>query len=228
MKNIRLYETYLFDADGTLFDTTDLICRCFQNTASVLFNKTLSREEILPNIGLTLRDSMNLHFGPLTDEQFGRSREFHMNYQISIYKEYLRLYPGIFELLKTLKEKNRKCAVVTSRTKTTLDLYLKETGIISFFDVFVTPETTIKHKPDPEPALKALELLGTGSEDALFIGDSTFDIECGAAAGTDTVYAVWNGSSGSPLKIQPTFILSDPLNLLLKIPEKTITHGIAQ
>jgi pyrophosphatase PpaX len=133
-----------------------------------------------------------------------------MKYQLSIYKEHLRLFPTVREGLDLLRSRGKHCAIVTSRRRDTLDLYLKETGIYDFFEVFVTPENTAKHKPDPEPALAALSLLKAGAKgEAVFIGDSEYDIECGRSAGIDTAFVTWSHNDPAALHAKPTYCISD-------------------
>lgn len=213
--DLKTYSCYLFDADGTLFDTTELICQCYFNTARIAGKAELNREMVLSSIGMTLRDQMEIHFGPLTEEQFRDLREIHMDYQLSVYKKYLKLCCGVHESLKYLTEQGRRCVVVTSRMRPTLDIYLKETGIFSFFEHFITPELTLRHKPDPQPALKALELLHCKPEESLFIGDSTFDIECGHSAGTSTAFVGWSLNEPGTLRISPTYYLNDMRDLCI-------------
>lgn len=210
----KTYKNFLFDADGTLFDTSELICECFQNTAGHFQNIELKKENILAHIGMTLRDQMVHHFGPINDVQFEMYREFHMNYQKTIYPDYLRIFDGIEQTLAALKTRGKKCAVVTSRTRPTLELYLKETGIEKYFDILVTPEQTIKHKPDPQPALKAIELLQDNPSNALFIGDASFDIMCGSSAGMDTAFVSWSRINPATLDVKPVYLIKKPEELL--------------
>lgn len=210
---LKKFSCYLFDADGTLFDTTELICQCFFNTAKIAGKPDLDRESILKYIGMTLRDQMEIHFGPLSEERFAYLRKFHMDYQLSIYKKYLKLCCGVLETLEYLKSQGARCAVVTSRFRASLELYLKDTGIFSYFEHFITPEITERHKPDPQPAQKALELLGCRADEAILIGDSTFDIECGNAAGTATAFVNWSLNDLKSLRVMPTYFLNDMQDL---------------
>ncbi|NLW31044.1 MAG: HAD-IA family hydrolase [Fibrobacter sp.] len=206
---IREYDYYLFDADGTLFDTTEMICSCFEHTAEQ-FGKQYDKKLVKTHIGMTLRKQMEIYYGPLTDQMFETFRTAHMDYQLSIYKDFLVLCPGVKEALSELVQNGKKCAVVTSRMMYTLELFLKEMGIFSFFEVLVTPESTLKHKPDPQPALKALELFGSVTpQKAVFIGDSPFDIECGHRAGMDTAFVKWSHNDKSLLSVKPVYYLND-------------------
>jgi pyrophosphatase PpaX len=161
-----------------------------------------------------LRRQMEVYFGPLDDERFAYLAGEHMKYQLDIYPKYLRLLPTVKDGLSLLRERGKQCAVVTSRRRQTLEMYLKKTGIFDFFEVFVTPENTKKHKPDPEPVLEALTLLGAAEKTAaIMVGDSEFDIECGSRAGVDTAFVNWNGNAPLPLKNSPTYVIGDFMQL---------------
>lgn len=203
------YKYYLFDADGTLFDTTAMIINCFRNTAKTYGLPIPDEKEIISNIGMTLRMQMEQYFGKLSDTRFADYRAAHMAHQHTIYRDYLRLCPGVKEALRYLSEKDKVCAVVTSRMPQTLTVYLKETGIYNYFSVLITPEDTDKHKPEPEPALEALRHLGAKPEQALFIGDSLFDIECGSRAGIDTAFVTWSHNNPDVFPVKPTWSIDD-------------------
>lgn len=206
---IKEYWYYLFDADGTLFDTTAMIVDCFRNTAKTFELPVPDEKEIISNIGMTLRMQMEQYFGKLSDMRFADYRAAHMAHQLAIYRDYLYLCPGVEETLHYLNEKGKSCAVVTSRMPQTLTVYLKETGIYNYFSVLVTPEDTGKHKPEPEPALEALRRLGAQPEQALFIGDSSFDIECGNRAGIDTAFVTWSRNDTDTFPVKPTWYIDD-------------------
>ncbi|MBN1309701.1 MAG: HAD-IA family hydrolase [Chitinispirillaceae bacterium] len=211
--NVKEYDCYLFDADGTLFDTIDMIVRCFGNTASVYGLPRPDRESILRHVGLPLRKQMECYFGGLSDEVFNRYRDTHMAYQLKIYREHLRLFPGVAEALRRLHERGKRCAVVTSRMLSTLSIYLKETEIDGCFSVLVTPESTSRHKPDPQPVLEAIARLGGTADGALVVGDASYDIECGSRAGADTAFVRWSRNPVESLGVTPTYVLSDMRDL---------------
>ncbi len=207
---MKSYNYYLFDADGTLIDTTELIYRCFVNTCKTYGGFELDRETIVSHIGIPLRKQLETYLGTLSDQRAQEISAFHMNYQLSIFEDHLALFPGVLEGLKTLREMGRKLAIVTSRKLDTLEHYTRHLKIFDFFDVVVTPESTVLHKPDPEPALKALQLLGTDDPSkALFVGDAVFDINCGKAAGMDTAFVSWSHNDLNRLGVVPTYIIKD-------------------
>jgi HAD superfamily hydrolase (TIGR01549 family) len=212
---MRDYTNYLFDADGTLIDTTELIWRCFENTALVTGHGPIGRDTTIKHIGLTLRDQMTIHFGKLDDAAYERYRAIHMDYQMSVYRQYLKLFPGVLETLYNLKKNGKKLAIVTSRFRNSLDIYLRDTGIYDFFDAIISPESTKYHKPHPEPAIKALEELNAQKPETLFIGDATFDIECGTEAGIDTAFVKWSINDADSLKMKPTWFVDSMGELIV-------------
>jgi pyrophosphatase PpaX len=201
------YTYYLFDADGTLFDTTELICQCFDYSLDKYGNIKKAKEEIIKSIGMTLRSQFELHLGVLSDEQYDEMQKEHMRFQLTIYKDYLKAFPGVKEALETLKEQNKRLAIVTSRKITSLTIFLKETGIFEYFELIITPDETEKHKPEPEPALKAMSLLEAEKEESVFIGDSLFDIQCGTSAGIDTAFVTYSKTKSDQLEVKPTYLI---------------------
>ncbi len=84
---------------------------------------------------------------------------------------------------------------------------MKETGIYEYFEIIITPDETEKHKPEPEPALKAMSLLGAVKEESVFIGDSIFDIQCGISAGIDTAFVSYSKTKSDQLGVKPTYLI---------------------
>jgi len=206
---MRDYTAYLFDADGTLFDTTEMIYQCFKYTCKLFGNISVTRDQVFKNIGIPLKTQFEYFFGTLSNDHAEKIMKTHMEYQLSIFKKYLCLFPGVAETIQLLNKNGKKLAVVTSRRMDSLTIYLKYTNIYHLFDVLITPESTEKHKPLPEPAFEALKQLNCKNSEALFIGDATFDIECGERAGMDTAFVAWSKNTPSSLTVKPTYIVSD-------------------
>jgi pyrophosphatase PpaX len=210
---MKQYKAYLFDADGTLFDTTELIYQCFLYSCKKYGDIDVSREAVFSNIGIPLRPQLEHFLGKMSDYKEEEIVKAHMDYQLKIYQEHLRLFPGVKKTLVHLKDTGKKMAVVTSRKQYTLTLYLKQTAIYHYFDALITPELTKKHKPEPEPALEALKQLNCAPSETLFVGDAIFDIECGERAGMDTAFVTWSQIDAESLSIKPTYVI-DSMNEL--------------
>ena len=116
-------------------------------------------------------------------------------------------FPHVIDTLERLKSAGKKLAVVTSRRRFSLERILDSTGTAKYFDVLVTPEDTTRHKPDAEPALKALSLLGADKTSTVFIGDALYDICSGTSAGIDTIFVNWSHAQLSSLPVPPTWTI---------------------
>lgn len=202
---MRAYDNYLFDADGTLFDTADLICTCFQYVAEKYAGKKMDRNTIVHSIGLPLRNQLITHLGSELDHD--RILDDYLQYQLSILEDNITPFPHVAETLEELKNAGKKLAVVTSRRRFSLEKILQATDTAKYFDVLVTPEDTTRHKPDAEPALKAISLLGADKAGTVFTGDALYDICSGASAGIDTVFVNWSHAELSSLPVPPTWAI---------------------
>lgn len=210
---MKEYNNYLFDADGTLIDTIELIVQTFVYTCKKWGDKIPDRGVIIKDIGRPLSQQIELYLGELPKNQKVEILQDYRNHQLSIYQKYLASFSNVQKTLEKLKSAGKKLAIVTSRKADTANLYLKHVGIFDFFDVVVTPELTTEYKPNPQPALKALELLKGKPEDSVFIGDSFFDIECGYRAGMDTVFVSWSQNDPTKINPRPTYIIADMVEL---------------
>lgn len=202
---MKVYDHYLFDADGTLFDTADLIYKCFQHVADKFSDNTLNRDAVISGIGLPLREMLITHLGPGLDYEL--ILEEYLQYQLSIMEESITTFPNVETTLKMLKEHDKKLAVVTSRRRYSLDVILKATDTAQYFDYLVTPEDTAQHKPHAAPALKALELLGADKRTSVFTGDAQYDICSGSSAGIDTIFVNWSHADAASLPVAPTWTI---------------------
>jgi pyrophosphatase PpaX len=210
---MKVYDSYLFDADGTLFDTVDLICTCFDYITDKYANMTVDRNIIISGIGAPLRSQLITHLDPELDHEL-ILRDY-LDYQLSIMEDKITPFPHVAETLAKLKSAGKKLAVVTSRRRISLDKILQSTNTAHYFDVLVTPEDTLKHKPEPEPALKAMALLGADRSSTVFTGDAHYDICSGASAGVDTIFVNWSHIERASLPVQPTWAIDSLTELTL-------------
>lgn len=209
MKN---YDCYLFDADGTLFDTIDLICDCFQFIAKKHLGQTLDRTTIVSGIGSPLVHQLGKHLGP--DIDIDTILSDYNDYQLRILKDRVSLFPGSLATLTTLKNSGKRLGIVTSRRRPSLEMMLEITGLGDIFDILVTPEDTSRHKPDAEPTRFALEKLGALPSQSILTGDAHYDICSGASAGTDTAFVGWSHITRESLPVAPTWTIQHMEELL--------------
>ena len=201
----------LFDWDGTLADTIELILCTFEETFRVLGIPPRGRDDILSQVGRPLVEQAR-------DIDPTRAEEIFSTYQRLYEKNHPRLareFPGIREALKSLKERGYLMALVTSKRADGARHDLSHFGYEGFFEAVVTADDTVRHKPHPEPALEALRRLGSSPEEATFIGDSPFDIRCAHAAGMTAGAVEWGPFPRRALETEgPDYWVREPACLL--------------
>jgi pyrophosphatase PpaX len=179
----------LFDLDGTLLNTNDLVLESLTYTIRIHTGKDVPFSELYNYFGRPLVDIMADLDPSRTDEMVKTYREYNSEKHDVLTK----VFPGVPETLAELKQKNIPLGVVTSKMKNLAYRGLRLFGIESYFDVFIAYEDTNRHKPDPEPILKALQQLASpGGKQVLMVGDSPFDIVCAGNAGVTSVAVDWS------------------------------------
>lgn len=180
--------TILFDFDGTVMNTNDIILNSWQHTFKTITGKEGDIQLIQSSFGDTLEKSIRDFFPEYSLEE---AMDIYRSYQIDKFADSISPFPGMIELVKELKSLGYKVAVVTSRLRPTTMEGLKKYGLDKIFDAIVTMDDCTKHKPDPEPALIAMNKLSSKPEETMMIGDSKFDIGCANNAGVTSVLVGW-------------------------------------
>lgn len=163
----------LFDFDGTLLNTNELIFTSYEYAFQTVLGRSITDEEIHNLYGKPLYSSLAA-YGEHQDELYRVYREFNESH----HDELVKKFDGAAEGVRKLKEHGYLTSIVTSKRKCTLEMGIKILGLDDCFDVLITPENTTLHKPNPEPVLKACELLNVSPTEAIMIGDSIFDFQC--------------------------------------------------
>jgi pyrophosphatase PpaX len=188
----------LFDFDGTLVDTTDLIYQSMRHASGEVLGREISREVLMANVGQPLPRQMELlsaeHAEALLDSYRLHNEENHD----ALIKE----FPGVEKALGRLRAAGVGVAVVTSKRRFSVEMALKSfPGLGEVVDQWVTMEDTEQHKPRPGPLLKGLELLGDiPREEAAYVGDSPFDVAAARAAGVASVAVSWGAFTEEALR----------------------------
>ncbi len=198
------YTCMLFDVDGTLLDTKNLILSSFRAMLHEYGGDHVTDETIVSHMGIPLDRQIEIFLGVTEQEKVDEIRGFYVEYQKTIFREYIRPFDGVKESLETLKSRGVMMGIVTSRLLPSLISYLEFTGLSDYFSVVITPEITRKHKPHPEPVLAAMEKLNALPEKTAFVGDAVFDMQAGQSAGVATVFAGWGPNLVDDLPFRPT------------------------
>lgn len=204
-------ETLLFDLDGTLINTTDLIIASFTDTLDRYFPNKFSREDIVQFIGPPLKETFMKIDAKRADELIQQYREHNLKHHDALVKE----YKGVYETIAALKKENYKIGVVTTKLRPTVNRGLQVGRLDSFFDVVVTLDDVKNAKPDPEPIYKALDQLNANPSSSIMVGDSHHDILAGKNAGTYTAGVSWSVKGEDYLQsYKPDYMLGNMADLL--------------
>ncbi|WP_216831243.1 pyrophosphatase PpaX [Alkalihalobacterium elongatum] len=204
-------DTLLFDLDGTLINTNDLIISSFLHTLEHYFPGEYTREKVIEFIGPPLVDSFQGIDPDRVEEMITMYRE----HNLSNHDLLLQEYEGVFETIERLHKEGFKLAVVTTKRKSTAIRGLEVTGLDRFFEVIVAIDDVEKVKPDPEPLEKAMAALKSTAETTIMVGDSQYDILGGKNTGTATAAVAWSIKGEAFIRsYEPDYILEDMRDLL--------------
>ncbi|HWO76655.1 MAG TPA: pyrophosphatase PpaX [Bacillus sp. (in: firmicutes)] len=204
-------DTVLFDLDGTLIDTNELIIQSFLHTMENYFPGQYEREHVLPFMGPTLQETFEKLNPTKVEEMIGTYREFNHREHDRLVKE----FEGVYETVEALIRNGYKIGIVTTKIRETVLKGLKLTKLDPFFPVIVALDDVEKAKPDPEPIEKALQLLDSKPENTIMVGDNYHDILGGKNAGTKTAAVAWSVKGEDYLaQFKPDYMLQNMKDLL--------------
>lgn len=206
-------ETILFDLDGTLIDTNELIIASFTHTVEKYGDRPYTREEILDFIGPPLIDSLKKVNAEKVEDMMTTYREH--NY--ANHEKYVEAYPTVVETIKTLKNAGFQLGIVTTKLSDTAKLGLKITGMDQLFDVLIGLDDVENAKPHPEPILKAIDELHANPMTTMMVGDNYHDIEAGHNAGVQTAGVAWTIKGRKILEDHDPDYMLEEMSDLLKI-----------
>lgn len=228
MKNTLLEPTraILFDLDGTLIDSTDLIFRCFQHSWETVCGFNHSREALLKTFGIPLREAMQRLLAgaepggnpPETDNRtLDRLLLEYRSYNVANHDLLARPFERTGDVLSELRRRGYLISVVTSKSRELGLRGLKLCSLDALIDSAVFLEDTHVHKPHPEPILTALRRLNQTNQAAVYVGDSQHDIVAARAAGVRSVAALWGPSPRTDLERERPDLLAECITDLLAI-----------
>ena len=196
-------EVVLFDLDGTLIDTIDMILASMRHATTEVLGEALPDEVLLHNVGVPLRAQMT-EFSPEHAEELLVSYRAH---NAIVHDDLVAEYPGTEAGLEALTTAGYRLAIVTSKSKPVAMRGLEHYGLEHFFEAVVAYEDTEIHKPEPEPLLEAARRMGVPIELCAYVGDSPHDINAAIAAGAVPVAALWGPFAERVLEPGPAVAL---------------------
>lgn len=206
--------TFIFDIDGTLIDTFDMYMPAMVEVLRNHGYQVAPQDELATMqrlFGITGDDALKI-FGVRPEERDALCKEwFARAYQR---EDRVRPFPEITEALKALAAvPGNRLGVATSKLRAEYDHFVEDYPFAQLFDVAITSTDTLKHKPDPEPIIAALEKLGAKPEESVYIGDTVNDQRAAAAAGVKFAGALYGAANPDAIK-DADYPLPSPLDLL--------------
>jgi pyrophosphatase PpaX len=210
---MKRYDTLLFDLDGTLINSVKLILDSYHHTLRVHGIPARSDDDWLRGVGTPLR----VQFADW-DDGSGKIEELvatYREYNLANHDSMVTLYDGIAEMLHEVRASGYRTALVTSKNRQGALRGLDLTGLTPYLEELVCVDDVVNPKPHPEPVEKAVRLLGTAADRAIFFGDSVHDMHSGRAAGVTTAAVLWGPFGRAHLESSsPDYWLTTPGEIL--------------
>ncbi len=206
--------TFLFDLDGTIIDSIDLILRSYRHTmAQHRSDEPPPPDDMwIQGLGTPLW----AQFGEITDdkEEIERMVQTYRTYNLAHHDALVKPYEGVVDEIRRLKDAGKRLGVVTSKLRDGAMRGLRISGLDDTFDVVIGCDNVTHSKPHPEPVLKPVAEFGAKKESTVFVGDSRHDMESGRAAGVKTAAVLWGPFDRAHLEdLSPDYWLEKPQDL---------------
>ena len=199
----------LFDLDGTLLDTYQLILSSMRYTIQTVLGQDLPDERLMEKVGQPLVTQL---------ADFADDPEM-VEKLVSVYREHnekhhdsvVRAFAGMRETLEALKGAGLVLGVVTSKRHELAQRGLDIAGLAPYMSFVVGPDDWPEHKPAPGSVLHGCRLAGFDASECAYVGDSPFDLQAGNGAGCFTVAVLWGMFDEAVLRAQqPDAVCAEP------------------
>lgn len=204
-----MVKAVLFDFDGTLANTADGIVLTMKETYRRMGLQVPDDEAVRQTIGIPLEKGIKMLGGLGSYTEFEAAavyRELFPTFEVG----HVSVFPHVIDTLKVLNDKGLRMAICTSRGYPSLEMIMQEHGLFGFFETFITVSDGLKPKPAPDMVLALLDRMGLDKDEAVVVGDTTFDIGMGNGAGCRTVAVTYGNHSREQLETaHPSHIIDD-------------------
>ncbi|HCD77555.1 MAG TPA: HAD family hydrolase [Prevotella sp.] len=212
---MKEYSTYIFDLDGTLLNTLNDLAASTNYALRSVNLPEHSVDDVRRFVGNGVRKLMERAIeggdkNPLFDEAYATFRRHYLEHGLDTTQP----YPGIMEMLKELKARGKRIAVVSNKFyDATQELVKHFFG--EYVEVAIGERENIRKKPAPDTVVEAMRMLGVGKENAVYIGDSDVDFNTAKNVGIPCVSVLWGFRDKDFLQsIGATTFITSPEELL--------------
>ena len=204
------FPVVLFDLDGTVIDSGAIILASMRHAAETVVGGEWSDAELMKAVGGPWLEAQVLAIDPDRVDELVRIYRAH-NEPLHDTLEYCG---NIDVVLAELLERGHRLGIVTAKRRVTVELAFAKLPLEHLFEVVVGGDETARHKPDPAPLLLALERLGASAEDAVYVGDSPFDMQAARAAGLYAIGVSWGRIHTADKLLEADVVIDRPEELL--------------
>lgn len=181
----------LFDVDGTLTATNDLIFASFNHIMGKYAGKQLTNQEIIALFGPTEDVIIEQYFPDCFEEAKADYYQFYRAHHLAM----ADVYPGIPALLDKIQKKGLKIGAFTGKGRRAAEITFEVTGIAAYFDMLISGDDVVNHKPHNEGIEKFLHEYSLSPERIFMVGDSHVDILAARASGVRAIAVFWDSYS---------------------------------
>lgn len=211
----------ILDFDGTLADTQPLIISSMQRTISALHLPSRTDDQCKTVIGLPLAQCFTTLLG-VDDAMADRCAEVYRRvFDEDNHPGTVTLFPHVLDTLRALHDQGLLLAICSSRGRPTLDGFVRSFHLEDHFSLIVGADDVQHHKPHPEPVQHTLKHLAVAPHEALMVGDASYDILMGRAAGCRTCGVTYGNQSAADLWAAGADHLIDDFAKLINIRSHT-------
>lgn len=180
----------IFDWDGTLVDSVEHIAESLHRAATELGFPELEREAYRDIIGLGMVEALDKLYPGISRAEMTAIREGYGRYFFAREATPQNVFDGMREVLTDLRGPLMGCAVATGKSRGGLDKALRSTALGPHFDLTRCADET-RSKPDPLMLAEILEFYRLTPDEAVMIGDTTYDMEMAERIGMPAIGVEW-------------------------------------
>ncbi|MGM9929522.1 MAG: HAD family hydrolase [Bacillus sp. (in: firmicutes)] len=196
-----MLKAIIFDFDGTVADSLPICIHAFKSVFKEFDQKDYTTEDI---IGMFGPPEAALISNNLLSDKKEEAVERYYEIYVKEHNQWVDNNEEIKNMLKQLRKQGYLLGLVTGKSRRGLDYSLKALGMDQLFDVELAGDEVAQPKPHSEGVQKALDLLGVKNTEAVYIGDSDFDIQAARGAGVSSIGVHWLPNVQSPeFKVKP-------------------------
>ncbi len=208
-----MINTVLFDLDGTILDTNELIFRSFEYVWERKGINPITRAQLVPYMGAKLYDIFKETTGA-TDAGVEELIRIYREYNFAHHDELVKPFPYVAETMSHLHDNGIRMGVVTTKIRLTSELGLKHCDLDRFIETIVSLDDVIHAKPHPEPIITALRRMDVKASEVVMVGDSAGDLIAAHRAGVQSVAVGWSIKSKEELqRCNPNYWIHDMRDL---------------